>query len=76
MFDMTQQNSLFYMYSDHAKHAWRLGINVEITMCFRSLATVTRDDSGRWLSGINSVYPRVPPLDVMSSLRASVPGGG
>ena len=34
------------------------------------------DDSGRWLNGINGVYPRVPPLDVMSSLRASFQGGG
>ena len=34
------------------------------------------DDSGRWLNEINSVYPRVPPLDVMSSLRGSIPGGG
>ena len=34
------------------------------------------DDGGRWLNGINSIYPRVPPLDVMSGLRASIPGGG
>ncbi len=32
------------------------------------------DHGGRRLNGINSVYPRVPPLDVMSSLRASYPG--
>ena len=34
------------------------------------------DDGGRWLNGINRVYPRVPPLDVMSGLRASFAGGG
>jgi len=34
------------------------------------------DDGGRWLNGINSDYPRMPPLDLRSSLRASLPGGG
>ena len=34
------------------------------------------EDGGRRLTGINGVYPRVPPLDVMSGLRASFPGGG
>ena len=33
-------------------------------------------NGSRWLNGITSVYPRVPPLDGMSSLRAGFPGGG
>ena len=46
MFDMTHSNSLFYMYGGHAKHAWRLDINVEIAMWFKTLATVVKGDSG------------------------------
>ena len=34
------------------------------------------DDGGRWLNGINGVYPRVPLVDVMLGLRAGFPGGG
>ena len=30
------------------------------------------DDGGRWLNGINGVYPRVPPLDVMSIYPLSI----
>ncbi len=34
------------------------------------------DDGGRWLNGINAVYPRLPPVDVMLGLRAGFPGIG
>ncbi len=30
------------------------------------------DGGGRWLNGINGVYPRVPPLDVMSIYPLSI----
>ena len=61
-FDMTRPNSLFYMYSGHEKRV--------VLDKFDSL------HGGRWLNGINSIYPRVPPLDLRSSLRGSFPGGG
>ncbi len=34
------------------------------------------DDGGRWLNGINGVYPRLPPVDVTLGLRAGFPGIG
>ena len=48
MFDRRPQNSLFYMYCGHAGHAWRLmiKINAEITMWFRTLATVIKEEGG------------------------------
>ena len=50
MFDRKQCFTLFYLYRciyrGQAKRAWRLVVNVEIAMCFRSLTTVIREDSG------------------------------
>ncbi len=50
MFDKKQCFSLFYIYRGiyrgHTKRTWRLVVNVEIAMCFRSLTAVIREDSG------------------------------
>ena len=91
MFDKARYNSLFYMYSGRAKRVAAdqlrgdCGVVHDRIYCrqggpqrdvHRVWLDRRPDGGGRWLNGINSVYPRVPPLDVMSSLRASFPGGG
>ncbi len=88
MFDMTRSNSLFYMYGGHTKRVVpdqkRGDCDVVQDLSHCRQGGQRRDVHRVWLDRRPGVGCRDravdgdghPPLDVMSGLRASIPGGG